>query len=44
MACLHGQYIPDGNLDDGSHFYAYGVATLMQETLRNCGDVPTLRT
>jgi branched-chain amino acid transport system substrate-binding protein len=35
------KYIPDGNLADGSYVYAYGVATLMRETLAKCGDLLT---
>ena len=35
------RYIPDGNLADSSYVYAYGVATLMRETLEKCGHVLT---
>ena len=32
------KYNPDGNLHDASNVYAYAVASLMHEVLKQCGD------
>jgi branched-chain amino acid transport system substrate-binding protein len=33
--------MPDANTSDGNYVYAYAVATLMEETLKRCGDTLT---
>ena len=32
------KYYPDGNLDDGSNIYGYGVAQTLVQVLKLCGD------
>ena len=32
------KYIPDGDTTDGNYVYAYGVASLMLQVLKQCGD------
>jgi branched-chain amino acid transport system substrate-binding protein len=32
------KHMPDGNMSDATYVYAFAVATLMEETLRRCGD------
>ena len=35
------KYMPGANQDDGNYIFAYAVATLMEETLKRCGDTLT---
>ncbi|MFN4016619.1 MAG: ABC transporter substrate-binding protein [Reyranella sp.] len=36
-----GKYMPGANQDDGNYIFAYAVSTLMEETLKRCGDTLT---
>jgi branched-chain amino acid transport system substrate-binding protein len=35
------KYMPGANQDDGNYIFAYAVSTLMEETLKRCGDTLT---
>ena len=35
------KYMPGASQDDGNYVFAYAVATLMEETLKRCGDTLT---